>query len=58
MRTRFCKIDDTQYSATLQGSTYLGRMFGTFYYDATVTGNTFQASYSSKKDYGTWVMSR
>ena len=86
LRGSFCKINDTQYSATfrgrfwkvfpfrfsvvlnvveddgetvtLQGSTYLGRMFGTFHYNATATANTFRASYSSKKDYGTWVMSR
>ncbi len=43
---------------TLKGSSYLGRIMGTFSYKATVTENKFDATYSSCKDYGKWVMTR
>lgn len=67
---RFFKIVPFKYSVTLQvieeseeviqlgGSSYLGRMFGTFHYTATVTASEFKASYRSKKDSGVFTMSR
>jgi hypothetical protein len=67
---RFFKIVPFKYSVTLRvidesedviqlgGSSYLGRMFGTFQYTATVTASEFKASYRSKKDSGVFTMSR
>lgn len=49
--------DDGQ-TLKLQGSSYLGRMFGTFYYNATVTDGCFNASYSSCKDNGWFRMTK
>ncbi len=51
-------VSDNGHTVHLQGSSYLGRMFGTFYYRATVVGNTFNASYSSCKDNGWFKMTR
>jgi len=42
----------------LSGSKYLGRMFGTFSFSATVTDCQFNASYSSCKDNGCFQMTR
>lgn len=49
--------DDGQ-TVRLQGSSYLGRMFGTFYYSATVTNGCFNASYTSCKDNGWFRMTK
>ena len=69
-RGRFWKVVPFRYSIVLtvveddgdvvhlQGSTYLGRIMGTFSYDATATANSFSATYSAARDYGTWVLSR
>lgn len=42
----------------LSGSKYLGRMFGTFSFSATVTDCDFNARYSSCKDNGCFKMTR
>jgi hypothetical protein len=42
----------------LSGSKYLGRMFGTFTFDATASDCQFNADYSSCKDHGTFTMCR
>lgn len=42
----------------LRGSRRLGPMMGTFYYEATITGNQFNATYRSKRDCGKWNMTR
>lgn len=69
-RGRFFKIFPFKYSvvlnvvseganfAQLRGSSYLGRMFGTFHYNATVQGNCFSATYTSCKDNGTFKMTK
>lgn len=69
-RGRFCKFVPFRYSVTLDvvedtgecvklaGSSYLGRMFGTFCYTAQADGCSFTASYSSKKDSGKFLMRR
>jgi hypothetical protein len=44
--------------ARLQGSSYLGRMFGMFYYNATVSRGQFNAVYWSAKDSGVFRMTR
>ena len=49
--------DDGQ-TVKLQGSSYLGRTFGTFYYNATVTNGCFNASYTSCKDNGTFRLTK
>ena len=51
------KSDDGQ-TVTLQGSSYLGRLFGTFYYNATVTETDFDSSYTACRDWGKFVMRR
>jgi hypothetical protein len=51
-------VSDDGQTVRLQGSSYLGRMFGTFYYNATVTGSCFNASYTSCKDSGTFQMTK
>lgn len=51
-------VSDDGRTVHLRGSSYLGRMFGTFYYHATVTNNCFSASYSSCKDRGWFKMTR
>lgn len=67
---RFFKVFPFRYSVTLTvvertdeaiilgGQSYLGRIFGTFYYTATVTENSFVASYRSRKDWGQFTMRR
>jgi hypothetical protein len=51
-------VSDDGQTVRLQGSSYLGRMFGTFYYNATVTGNCFNASYTSCKDNGYFKLTK
>jgi hypothetical protein len=41
----------------LQGTQRLP-MMGDFHYQATVAGDTFSATYQSRRDRGTWTMSR
>ncbi len=66
---RFLKIVPFRYSVTLrvveegdvmklQGSSYLGRIMGTFHYTAFVSGGKFDATYTSCKDHGKWVMTQ
>lgn len=67
---RFMKILPFRYSVTLDvveahgdcitlaGSSYLGRMFGTFTYQASADACRFTANYCSKKDRGQFQMSR
>jgi hypothetical protein len=67
---RFCKLLPFRYSVTLDvvedcgdrvtlsGSSYLGRIFGTFGYTATADGSTFAARYTSKKDSGRFDLRR
>jgi hypothetical protein len=42
----------------LQGSQYLGRMFGTFTFSATATDSQFRAQYASCKDHGSFCLTR
>ena len=67
---RFFKIFPFKYDVTLnvveegadhvrlQGSSYLGRLFGTFCYEATVANCEFNANYTSKKDNGWFRMTK
>lgn len=67
---RFCRLLPFRYSVTLDvvedcgdrvtlaGSSYLGRLFGTFGYTATADGGTFSAQYTSKKDDGRFDLRR
>ena len=66
----FAKIMPFRYKATLdivheeegmiklRGSQRLGPIMGTFCYEATITGDQFKATYSSKRDCGQWNMTR
>ena len=51
-------VEDRGNYVRLQGSSYLGRMFGTFYYDATIVGCQFNAAYTSCKDNGTFHLTK
>lgn len=67
---RFFKILPFRYSVTLHvvedrgdcvvlsGSSWLGRMFGTFTYRAEASSCSFEARYSSKKDTGVFRLGR
>lgn len=69
-RGRFFKILPFRYSVTLDvvedhgdrvvlaGSSFLGRLFGTFTYHATADGCRFTADYRSKKDVGEFRLTR
>ena len=68
-RGRFFKIFPFRYSVVLKvveegdvvklsGSSYLGRMFGTFCYSATADACQFRADYTSKKDHGVFSLKR
>ena len=68
-RGRFFKIMPFRYTAVLTvvedgdvvklaGSSYLGRVFGTFSYSDTATATDFNANYSSCKDWGRFCMTR
>ena len=68
-RGRFFKIMPFQYSVTmtaderegvvyLSGSKYLGRMVGTFSFNAAATDTCFNANYRSCKDSGQFKLSR
>jgi len=67
---RFFKIFPFRYSVTLRvvedrgdgvvlaGSSWLGRLFGTFTYRADATACRFEACYASRKDRGTFHLAR
>jgi hypothetical protein len=67
---RFFKVFPFHYSVTLvvtgqdgdtlhlSGSSYLGRMFGTFHYNARATSCSFVADYTSCKDRGRFILHR
>lgn len=68
-RGRFFKIMPFRYSAVLtvvedgdvvklSGSSYLGRVMGTFTYEATATATDFNANYTSCKDWGRFCLTR
>ena len=69
-RGRFFKIMPFRYTVTLQvvgvdehgihlaGSQSLGRLFGTFHYQATITDCRFEATYRSCKDWGKFSLGR
>ncbi len=69
-RGTFAKIIPFRYKAVLNvvheqpglmqlsGSKKLGPVMGTFSYDATITGDNFNATYSSRRDRGLWQMRR
>lgn len=51
-------VSDDGQTVVLAGSSYLGRMFGTFTYQATATSCHFNSNYDSCKDNGRFVLSR
>lgn len=69
-RGRFFKVLPFRYSVVLnvvseygdtvrlRGSSYLGRRFGTFHYDAVATACRFDATYTSCKDNGRFRMTK
>lgn len=69
-RGRFFRFIPFRYSVTLEvvedrgdevvlaGSSFLGRLFGTFTYRAEADGCAFHATYHSKKDSGTFDLRR
>jgi hypothetical protein len=69
-RGRFCRILPFRYtvvltvvedggdSVTLAGTSFLGRLFGTFTYRATADDCRFEACYTSRRDQGSFRLSR
>ena len=51
-------VEDRADRVTLAGSSFLGRLFGTFTYTATADGVGFTARYTSKKDSGRFDLRR
>jgi hypothetical protein len=51
-------VEETEETVKLSGSSYLGKLFGTFCYTATVTDCQFRADYTSKKDRGVFTLTR
>lgn len=51
-------IEDGEEGVTLAGSSWLGRMFGTFCYRAEADACRFEAHYTSKKDTGVFRLKR
>ena len=51
-------VEDRGDRVTLAGSSFLGRLFGTFCYRADATDCHFEARYSSKKDAGVFRLER
>lgn len=51
-------VEDRGDSVVLAGSSYLGRLFGTFAYTATADGRSFVAEYTSAKDRGQFRLER
>lgn len=55
--TMLAASDDGK-SVTLSGSSYLGRLMGTFHYDGSADDCNFTMNYSSCKDHGVFRMAR
>jgi hypothetical protein len=67
---RFFKVLPFRYTVTLNvtrqegdkvylaGESYLGRLFGTFTYDAWATDGDFEANYSSRRYQGQFILRR
>lgn len=51
-------VADDGGTVTLAGSSFLGRLFGTFHYSATATDGRFTARYTSKQDEGRFDLTR
>jgi hypothetical protein len=51
-------VEDHKNHVVLAGSSFLGRLFGTFTYRATADGYHFRADYCSKKDAGEFRLTR
>jgi len=51
-------VEDAGDSVTLAGTSWLGRLFGTFCYRADATACRFEARYTSKKDAGVFRLER
>lgn len=51
-------VEDDGETVKLSGSSYLGRMMGTFTYSAAATACTFNSTYSSCKDWGYFNMTK
>ena len=51
-------VEDTGDAVTLAGSSFLGRLFGTFTYRATADACHFNAGYRSKKDSGSFRLQK
>ena len=51
-------VEDYGDRVTLAGTSWLGRLFGTFTYRADATDCSFEASYRSKKDSGVFRLHR
>ena len=51
-------VSDEGDTVMLAGSSYLGRLFGTFTYQATASETKFTANYTSCKDNGKFVLCR
>lgn len=51
-------VEDCGDRLTLAGSSFLGRLFGTFTYEAEATDCHFEARYASKKDAGVFRLDR
>lgn len=56
--TTVLNVDEDGDVVKLSGSSYLGRIFGTFSFEASATSTNFNASYSSCKDWGRFCLSR
>lgn len=51
-------VEDCCDRVKLEGSSFLGRLMGTFCYEATATDCQFTANYSSKNDFGKFELHR
>ena len=51
-------VEENDDRVTLAGESYLGRLFGTFTYQATADDESFTADYSSCKDQGRFTLCR
>lgn len=51
-------VADDGDAVRLAGTSFLGRMFGTFAYEATADACRFEAAYSSRKDVGGFRLAR
>ena len=51
-------VDEQPGYLRMSGSKRLGPLMGSFAYDATVSGDQFNATYRSRRDHGVWNLSR